>query len=61
LLARAKVFGCATLVGSSHDDPALECRSGARGLGLACEACREKLVGEARMALFQREQRQRRG
>lgn len=61
LLARAKVFGCAALVGLSHDDPARACRSTLPELELACAACREKLVREARMALAERERRRRHG
>lgn len=60
LLARAKVFGTAALVGLSHDDPSQACRSSVGELEHACQTCREKLVREARMALTEREERRRR-
>jgi predicted glycosyltransferase len=60
LLARAKVFGTAALVGLSHDEPSRACGSATRGLELACERCREKVVREARLALAERDERRRR-
>jgi len=60
LLQRARVFGCATLVGLSHDQPGEGCEPAEQAAGTACARCREKTVREAHGALQELRARRRR-